>query len=138
MENTLLIGLSRQVTLERQMEVIANNVANVNTNGFKADQSLFQEYLTPTAREDNFAAGRDRRGALGRPCVVRAAVRPRVEVGRGGVVERVERRRVGPGLVGEPVVRRGVVRVHAPTLRALAHTRSRACTARRPATRACG
>jgi flagellar basal-body rod protein FlgF/flagellar basal-body rod protein FlgG len=61
MENTLLIGLSRQVTLERQMDVIANNVANVNTNGFKADRSLFHEYLVPTAREDNFAAGRDRR-----------------------------------------------------------------------------
>jgi flagellar basal-body rod protein FlgF len=61
MENTLLIGLSRQVTLERQMDVIANNVANVTTNGFKADRSLFQEYLMPTAREDNFVAGRDRR-----------------------------------------------------------------------------
>jgi flagellar basal-body rod protein FlgF len=61
MENTLLIGLSRQVTLERQMDVIANNVANVNTNGFKADRSLFHEFLVPTAREDNFAAGRDRR-----------------------------------------------------------------------------
>jgi flagellar basal-body rod protein FlgF/flagellar basal-body rod protein FlgG len=61
MENTLLIGLSRQVTLERQMDVIANNVANVTTNGFKADRSLFQEYLMPTAREDNFAAGRDRK-----------------------------------------------------------------------------
>ena len=61
MENTLLVGLSRQVTLERQMDVIANNVANVTTNGFKADRSLFQEYLMPTAREDNFAAGRDRR-----------------------------------------------------------------------------
>ena len=61
MENTLLVGLSRQVTLERQMDVIANNVANVNTNGFKADRSLFQEYLMPTAREDNFVAGRDRR-----------------------------------------------------------------------------
>jgi flagellar basal-body rod protein FlgF len=61
MENTLLVGLSRQMTLERQMDVIANNVANVNTNGFKADRSLFQEYLMPTAREDNFVAGRDRR-----------------------------------------------------------------------------
>ena len=61
MENTLLIGLSRQVTLERQMDVVANNVANVNTNGFKADQSLFAEYLMPNAREDNFTAGRDRR-----------------------------------------------------------------------------
>ena len=61
MENTLLVGLSRQVTLERAMDVIANNVANVNTNGFKADRSMFQEYLMATAREDNFAAGRDRR-----------------------------------------------------------------------------
>ena len=60
MENTLLIGLSRQMTLERQMDVVANNVANVNTNGFKADRSLFQEFLTSGAHEDNFV-GRDRR-----------------------------------------------------------------------------
>jgi flagellar basal-body rod protein FlgF len=59
MENTLLIGLSRQMTLERQIDVISNNVANVNTNGFKADNSLFQEYLMPVARADNFV-GRDR------------------------------------------------------------------------------
>ncbi len=60
MENTLLIGLSRQVALERQIDVVANNVANVNTNGFKADQSLFEEFLMPTAHQDNFI-GRDRR-----------------------------------------------------------------------------
>jgi flagellar basal-body rod protein FlgF len=56
----LLIGLSRQMVLERQMDVVANNVANVNTNGFKADKSLFQEFLTSGAHEDNFKAG-DRR-----------------------------------------------------------------------------
>ena len=60
MANHLLVGLSRQVTLERQMDVVANNVANVNTNGFKADRSLFEEFLTSRAHEDNFA-GRDRR-----------------------------------------------------------------------------
>lgn len=60
MENTLLIGLSRQVVLERQMDVVANNIANVNTNGFKADRSLFEEHLTSGAHEDNFV-GRDRR-----------------------------------------------------------------------------
>ncbi len=59
MENTLLVGLSRQVTLERQMDIIANNVANVNTNGFKANRSLFQEFLRSPAHEDNFV-GRDR------------------------------------------------------------------------------
>jgi flagellar basal-body rod protein FlgF len=60
MENTLLIGLSRQTTLERQLDVVANNIANVNTTGFKSDQSLFEEYLMPGAHEDNFV-GRDRR-----------------------------------------------------------------------------
>jgi flagellar basal-body rod protein FlgF/flagellar basal-body rod protein FlgG len=54
MENPLLIGLSRQMVLERQMDVVANNVANVNTNGFKADNSLFEQYLMPVARENRF------------------------------------------------------------------------------------
>jgi flagellar basal-body rod protein FlgF len=60
MENTLLVGLSRQTTLERQLDVIANNIANVNTNGYKSDQTLFEEYLTSGAHEDNFK-GLDRR-----------------------------------------------------------------------------
>jgi flagellar basal-body rod protein FlgF/flagellar basal-body rod protein FlgG len=60
MSNTLLVGLSRQMTLQRQMDVVANNVANVNTNGFKADRSMFEEFLTSRAHEDNFAS-RDRR-----------------------------------------------------------------------------
>jgi flagellar basal-body rod protein FlgF len=60
MENALLVGLSRQVVLERQMDVVANNVANVNTNGYKADKSLFQEFLRSGAHEDNFV-GQDRR-----------------------------------------------------------------------------
>jgi flagellar basal-body rod protein FlgF len=59
MENALLVGLSRQMVLERQMDVVANNVANVNTNGFKADKSLFEEYLRTGAHEDNFV-GSDR------------------------------------------------------------------------------
>jgi flagellar basal-body rod protein FlgF len=60
MENTLLVGLSRQMTLERQLDVVANNIANVNTAGYKADKSLFEEFLTSGAHEDNFV-GRDRR-----------------------------------------------------------------------------
>jgi flagellar basal-body rod protein FlgF len=59
MENALLVGLSRQMVLERQMDVVANNLANVNTNGFKTDASLFQEYLKTGAHEDNFI-GSDR------------------------------------------------------------------------------
>jgi flagellar basal-body rod protein FlgF len=59
MENALLVGLARQATLERQLNVVANNIANVNTTGYKADQSLFEEYLRSGAHEDNFV-GRDR------------------------------------------------------------------------------
>src|SRR6516225_7268231 len=54
MENALLVGLSRQMTLERQLDVISNNIANVNTNGYKSDQSLFEEFLRTGAHEDNF------------------------------------------------------------------------------------
>jgi flagellar basal-body rod protein FlgF len=59
MENALLVGLSRQAALERQIDIVANNIANVNTSGFKADNTLFEEFLNTPAHEDNFV-GRDR------------------------------------------------------------------------------
>ena len=34
MENTAYIGLSRQMVLRRQLDVIANNVANMNSHGY--------------------------------------------------------------------------------------------------------
>jgi flagellar basal-body rod protein FlgF len=52
MENASLIGLSRQVALRREMDVIANNMANVNTPAFKAEAMMFAEYLSPTAAAD--------------------------------------------------------------------------------------
>ena len=60
MENTLLIGLSRQTALRRELDVVANNIANLNTTGFKADGAVFAEYLQNGARDDQFA-GTDRR-----------------------------------------------------------------------------
>jgi flagellar basal-body rod protein FlgF len=54
MENALLIGLSRQVALGRELDVIANNMANVTTNGFKARSSRFREYLMPVASAEAF------------------------------------------------------------------------------------
>jgi flagellar basal-body rod protein FlgF len=51
MENSLLIGLSRQVALQRELDIIANNIANLNTTGFKATGSKFEEFLMPVARE---------------------------------------------------------------------------------------
>jgi len=58
MENAHLIGLSRQMSLQRELEVVANNVANLNTTGYKSDGALFEEYLMPTARANQFQ-GRD-------------------------------------------------------------------------------
>ena len=50
MQNALLIGLSRQVALSRELDVVANNIANINTTGYKADGALFEEYLSSAAR----------------------------------------------------------------------------------------
>ncbi|MCG8561342.1 MAG: flagellar basal-body rod protein FlgF [Hyphomicrobiales bacterium] len=50
MENALLISMSRQMALQRRMDVLANNMANVNTAGFKSDSLMFEEYLMPVAR----------------------------------------------------------------------------------------
>ncbi|CAA7624132.1 putative flagellar protein [Magnetospirillum sp. LM-5] len=52
MENTSYIALSRQNALWRQLDVIANNMANANTPGFKAEQMMFREFLVDTKSSD--------------------------------------------------------------------------------------
>ncbi len=42
MANSDLILLSQQTALQRQVEVLANNIANANTTGFKSRQMIFQ------------------------------------------------------------------------------------------------
>ncbi len=49
MENTQLVALSRQIALRRELAVISNNIANMNTQGFKRGATLFEEFLDPTA-----------------------------------------------------------------------------------------
>lgn len=56
MENTSYIALSRQNALWRQMDVIANNMANANTPAYKGEQMMFREYLMNT-RSSNRAVG---------------------------------------------------------------------------------
>jgi flagellar basal-body rod protein FlgF len=60
MENALLVGLSRQMALGNELDMIANNIANVDTTGFKADKEVFGEFLMSHASDQNFN-GRDRR-----------------------------------------------------------------------------
>jgi flagellar basal-body rod protein FlgF len=55
MENAQLVSLSRQIALQRQMDVVANNMANINTTGFKAEDMLFKQYDMPTAADNDFA-----------------------------------------------------------------------------------
>jgi flagellar basal-body rod protein FlgF len=45
MELPSLMALSRQMVLQQNMEAIANNVANLNTNGYKADRVTFNPYV---------------------------------------------------------------------------------------------
>jgi len=60
MENASLVGLSRQIALQRELDVVANNIANLNTAGFKADNVVFHEFLMPGVQSNQFA-GNDRR-----------------------------------------------------------------------------
>lgn len=45
MENSLYVGLSSQVALWENMNIIANNVANISTPGFRGQNMLFEEYV---------------------------------------------------------------------------------------------
>jgi flagellar basal-body rod protein FlgF/flagellar basal-body rod protein FlgG len=59
MENASLVGLSRQIALQRELDVVANNIANINTTGYKSDNTVFQEFMMPVARANQFR-GADR------------------------------------------------------------------------------
>ncbi len=60
MEAPAYVTLSAQVALERQLEVVANNVANASTTGFKADRQLFQSYISRAGGGDGVAFVQDR------------------------------------------------------------------------------
>ncbi|HKR88429.1 MAG TPA: flagellar basal-body rod protein FlgF [Phenylobacterium sp.] len=40
MDNALYVGLSRQMVLRRQLDIVANNIANADTSGFKVEELL--------------------------------------------------------------------------------------------------
>ncbi|SHF49909.1 flagellar basal-body rod protein FlgF [Loktanella atrilutea] len=45
MTETSYIGLSLAATLQRQLDITANNIANANTAGYKGEHVLFESYL---------------------------------------------------------------------------------------------
>ena len=52
MENAAYIGLSRQMTLRRELDIAANNIANADTTGFKVEQLLLGTEVGNRARND--------------------------------------------------------------------------------------
>lgn len=53
METTSFIALSRQMALRREMNIVANNIANMNTNGFKGEKMLFVEHLIRSKSDEH-------------------------------------------------------------------------------------
>lgn len=45
MSNAIYAVLSRQSALGRELSIIANNVANANTTGFRREEAIFTEYV---------------------------------------------------------------------------------------------
>ncbi|TXH38048.1 MAG: flagellar basal-body rod protein FlgF [Rhodospirillaceae bacterium] len=65
METPTYIALSRQMVLQRQMDVVANNLANANTPGFKTEELVSSEYKIKAGQPlklsyvQDFATARD-------------------------------------------------------------------------------
>jgi flagellar basal-body rod protein FlgF len=49
MENPSYIALSHMNALRRQLDVVANNIANAATHGYRAERLVFHELVTPKA-----------------------------------------------------------------------------------------
>lgn len=61
MENAQYIGLSRQMVLRTGMDLVANNIANANTSGYRTQNPLFSEYLSdPKGARDPISLVYDR------------------------------------------------------------------------------
>lgn len=55
METPGFIALAQQNALRRQMDVIANNVANVNTSGYRAQRMQFVEFLERASPSERYS-----------------------------------------------------------------------------------
>ena len=82
MQNALLVGLSRQMSLSHQIDIIANNIANIDTTGFKADTAAFSEYLGSGASDGDFT-----RSIFSPPITTSSSARP-ASSARATAVER--------------------------------------------------
>ena len=65
MESPTLIALSRQMALRREMDLVANNIANAHTPSYQREKMIFVEYLakphkgSPLSFVQDFGTARD-------------------------------------------------------------------------------
>lgn len=57
MDNAGYIILSRQSGLAREMQVVANNIANTATTGYRAEGLIFSEFIKPADEGSSFSMG---------------------------------------------------------------------------------
>ncbi|MEI8396165.1 MAG: flagellar basal-body rod protein FlgF [Rhodospirillaceae bacterium] len=60
METPIYVSLSRMMALRHQMDVVANNVANATTTGFKQERVQFAEFLDKPANGERVSLVQDR------------------------------------------------------------------------------
>jgi flagellar basal-body rod protein FlgF len=53
MSNAIYAMLGRQQGLMQEMQVVANNLANSSTTGYKSDRALFGEFLVATGSQSS-------------------------------------------------------------------------------------
>jgi flagellar basal-body rod protein FlgF len=56
LDNIAYIGLSRQMTLRRALDITANNIANADTTGFKVEQLMVATKAGPPAKDAELRA----------------------------------------------------------------------------------
>ena len=52
MDNAGYIGLSRSAGLMRELNAVANNIANISTNGYRREGSVFAEHVKALGTAD--------------------------------------------------------------------------------------
>lgn len=60
MDTSLYVTLSHRVAVSRELEIVANNLANMNTTAFKAERMMFDEALRKAGASDEVSFVIDR------------------------------------------------------------------------------
>ncbi|MFO1241938.1 MAG: flagellar basal-body rod protein FlgF [Rickettsiales bacterium] len=59
MDNSIYIALSRETALFRNMDMVANNLANVTTTGYQGEKMMFTDYLVDDGNQRKMAFTQD-------------------------------------------------------------------------------